>query len=105
MRRRAISRWKDDTKSHVRRKYRGMKLAIWSQISGGRRWGAGTLEKWIWMERDKARVSRLRRAKDEQRALDGSRTGARGLKGRMSRWSGSLRGGESTMERGQQNTS
>ena len=27
------SRWKEDTKSHVRRKYRGMKLAIWSQIS------------------------------------------------------------------------
>ena len=45
MRRRAMSRWKGDTKSHVRRKYRGIKLAMWSQISGGMRWEAGTLEK------------------------------------------------------------
>ena len=41
-----------------------MKLAIRSQISGGRRWGAGTPEKWILREEDdeKSRL-RLRRAR------------------------------------------
>jgi hypothetical protein len=53
-----MSRWNEDTKSHVRRKYRGMKLAIRSQISGGRRWGAGT-PKWIYRE-EKDKKSRLR---------------------------------------------
>jgi len=42
-----MSRWNEETKSQVRRKYRGIKLAIWSHISGGTRWEAGTPEKWI----------------------------------------------------------
>ena len=52
------------------------------------------------MEKDKASRLRLGRTKDEQRAPDASRTGALGLKDRMSMRSGSLRSGEWMMDDG-----
>lgn len=47
------------------------------------------------MEKDKGSCLRSRANDDEQRAPDASRTGALGLKGRMSMRSGSLGSGES----------